>query len=437
MRKNLLSALALITLTTGGYAQKMNQSSDKKPTLFGLHINAVDFKTPAIMKDRNSPRDYTGLRDMDYGLSASYWKGLTPTIDLGGKFNVMMHDYAGDRKEATTKTEMGLELEPTLNFRPYSDKEAVAPYLTLGVGAGVYTGKVGAYVPAGVGVQFNFNNVTYLMVQAQYRFTLTSDVLKNNLMYSIGFAQNFGPEKVKPVVVPPAPPVVLDRDNDGVLDADDKCPDVAGLANLKGCPDKDGDSIADAEDKCPTVAGLAKYQGCPIPDTDKDGVNDEQDKCPTEAGLARYQGCPIPDGDGDGVNDEDDKCPAEKGSKENKGCPVLADFAFKAENVQFLSGSVNLTKEATAELDKGAAILVEHGKLNVSINGYTDNTGKPETNLALSQKRAEAVKAYLVKKGVSAERLTATGFGIEKPLADNTTAEGRAKNRRVEFVGNN
>jgi len=238
--------------------------------------------------------------------------------------------------------------------------------------------------------------------------------------------------KVAPVVAP-AVPVVADRDGDGIPDGEDVCPDVAGLAKYKGCPipDSDRDGINDELDKCPTVPGTAKYNGCPVPDSDGDGINDEEDKCPTVAGLARYNGCLIPDTDGDGINDEEDRCKTIPGVRENGGCPKID---FKAENIQFATGTANLTPVAKTELNKLVTILGrDYPNVRVGIEGHTDNTGKAEANQVLSDKRAAAVKAYLVGKGIAATRLDAAGFGQTQPIADNATPEGRARNRRVAF----
>jgi OmpA-OmpF porin, OOP family len=227
-----------------------------------------------------------------------------------------------------------------------------------------------------------------------------------------------------------------------VLDADDSCPDVKGLASLKGCPDTDGDGLADGDDACPTVAGTAKYKGCPVPDTDGDGINDEQDKCIDKPGVARYQGCPIPDGDGDGVNDEEDKCPTQAGPVSNSGCPEIAQTVvdkinYAAKNVFFATGSAKLLAKSYKPLNEVAKVMAEDPSLKLAIDGHTDNTGAAAKNQTLSDSRANAVMAYLKSKGVDESRMSATGYGQDQPVADNKTAAGRAKNRRVEMKVSN
>jgi OmpA-OmpF porin, OOP family len=231
-----------------------------------------------------------------------------------------------------------------------------------------------------------------------------------------------------------------DSDNDGVADESDKCPGVAGLVKYDGCPvpDTDGDNVNDEVDKCPSVAGTAKYDGCPIPDTDGDGVDDENDKCPSEKGLAKYNGCPIPDKDGDGVNDEEDGCPEVSGTLANKGCPeitqeVIEKVTYAARKILFKTGSNVIDKSSNAGLDEVARIMLGDDKLRLQIDGHSDNIGSAPANLMLSQKRADAVKKYLISKGVSADRLGAKGYGQEKPVADNATKEGQKANRRVEM----
>jgi outer membrane protein OmpA-like peptidoglycan-associated protein len=230
-----------------------------------------------------------------------------------------------------------------------------------------------------------------------------------------------------------------DKDGDGIADKDDECPDAAGSASLKGCPDRDGDGIADKNDKCPDVKGLAKYFGCPIPDTDKDGVNDEEDKCPNVAGVARYQGCPIPDTDKDGINDEEDKCPNLAGVRENQGCPAISEEVKKkvnlaAKNILFITGSAKLQKSSNKGLDEVAKILADNPDMQINIDGHTDNVGKDDMNQTLSENRAATVKNYFTSKGISESRITSAGHGETMPVADNKTAAGRQKNRRVELL---
>lgn len=441
MKQKLKLLLAFAFFSSAAFAQK-EWSPAKKGSLVGLHFNLADFKAPTGIKDPVSGKVYSSIREMDKGFSLSYWKGLNSKLDLAIKLNAM---YYSSIQGNTGNTQLGFELEPTFNLRPFNDAAKIAPFLTAGLGAGLYNKKLGAYVPAGAGVQVNLKGISYIFVQAQYKFTLTEKEIGDHLFYSIGFAQNVGKERTMEVAPPPPVPAMeapKDRDGDGVADADDKCPDVAGTSSLMGCPDKDGDGITDTDDKCADVAGLAKYGGCPIPDTDKDGVNDEEDKCINVAGVARYQGCPIPDTDKDGVNDEEDKCIGEAGPSSNFGCPVISQAVidkinYAAKNIFFATGSSKLLPASFKSLNEVAKIMANDNSLKLDIDGHTDNAGDATKNQNLSEARAAAVKAYLVTKGVDESKMTSAGHGADMPAVDNKTAAGRAKNRRVELKARN
>ena len=175
---------------------------------------------------------------------------------------------------------------------------------------------------------------------------------------------------------------------------------------------------------------------CKVPaqvDSDGDGVVDGKDKCPnTPAGRkVNADGCEL-DSDGDGVVDGSDKCPTVY-AKTADGCPPPPP-PLVLEGVQFDNDKATLRPEAFAILDKVAIGLKDWGDVNIEVAGHTDSKSDDEYNLKLSQRRAEAVRDYLISKGISADRLTAKGYGESKPIADNETEEGRFKNRRVELV---
>ncbi|MCP3169439.1 OmpA family protein [Myxococcus qinghaiensis] len=238
----------------------------------------------------------------------------------------------------------------------------------------------------------------------------------------------------------------LDNDNDGIVDAQDKCPNEAGSMTNMGCPDKDGDGVNDGQDKCPDEPedkdGFQDEDGCPDLDNDADGLADAQDKCPNEAGPPENSGCADKDTDNDGVVDRLDACVDAPGTKEERGCPkqyknvvIKKDRIEIKKQILFGSGSAKIIgKQSTAILEDVASALRDAPWIQkVRIEGHTDSLGKDESNLKLSQKRADAVMAQLLRKGIDPGRLEAVGFGETRPIAPNTTKAGRAQNRRTEF----
>lgn len=236
----------------------------------------------------------------------------------------------------------------------------------------------------------------------------------------------------------------VDNDGDGFPDSLDRCPDSAGTDG--GCPvyDTDNDGVPDSQDKCPAEAedrdSFEDEDGCPDPDNDDDGVIDEKDNCPTKKedtdGFEDGDGCPDLDNDGDGVPDAIDKCPGVRGLPDNDGCPKTKEIQrgkLVLSGVTFQPGKAVLSVNSYTILDNVYESLVEWPEVKLEIQGHTDNLGRSMANLKLSQKRADAVRLYLIEKGIVAERLRSVGYGEEFPIADNHTSDGREKNRRVEL----
>ena len=236
-----------------------------------------------------------------------------------------------------------------------------------------------------------------------------------------------------------------DTDADGVSDGIDKCPNTATGARVdaQGCPtDSDRDGVPDGPDQCPNtpVGATVDTNGCPV-DSDRDGVPDGIDKCPNTPARTEVDtaGCQrSSDTDGDGIDDTKDKCPGTAAGTrvDAAGCPILfteAKTPVVLRGVTFETGRSALKPDSYTILDIVAASLVANPGIKIEIGGHTDNTGASATNLRLSQARADAVRAYLASKGVAPERMVSKGYGAAQPVAQNTTATGRAQNRRVEL----
>ncbi|MBL0183558.1 MAG: OmpA family protein [Chitinophagaceae bacterium] len=443
-----MKKILLVFLTLGLFATSFGQGEYKKRPSLGIHFFMNDFSTAANLRTAGlasvlKSKEWHKTKNMTAGIAVSYIQGLNNNLDFAGTLSGSFVNYPISGKPLRANSSLLLEGAATVNLKLFTDKYFFVPFITAGVGGSKYRGYYGAFMPLGVGAQVRLIDEVYLLLNSQYRIPITENA-SYHFYHSVGVAANLTKKKEPVPVVVPIPVVEppKDRDGDGVLDSLDRCPDVKGLAGLQGCPDRDGDGIADIDDKCPDVKGLARYQGCPIPDTDKDGINDEEDKCPTVFGVARYQGCPVPDTDGDGVNDEEDKCINEKGPASNYGCPVIDTKIIErinkaAQNVFFSTGSSKLLAKSFPKLNDVVTILKENLTYKVNIDGHTDNTGKADKNQTLSESRAASVKAYLVSKGIDESRLTSTGYGQDKPIADNKTAAGRGKNRRVEMTVRN
>ncbi len=282
-----------------------------------------------------------------------------------------------------------------------------------------------------------------------------------------GFTRGFGSPALRVLGViewfpqieapPPPPPAPEDTDGDGILDPDDACPAVPGVASSDptkhGCPverkDTDKDGIYDDEDACVDDAGVAnddpKKNGCP-PDTDGDTILDRDDACvdvPGEPNKDRSKnGCPPPkDTDGDGIIDPEDVCPDKAGPPSDDpakhGCPraqVEGERVIILDRIEFDTGKATIRPESEPILDAVRAVLDENPQIKrLRVEGHTDNKGGRAMNIGLSRRRAASVVQWLVDHGIQAERLTSQGVGPDRPIDDNNTDDGRQNNRRVEF----
>ena len=276
-----------------------------------------------------------------------------------------------------------------------------------------------------------------------------------------------------------------DTDGDGVPDKNDKCPDTpkGATVDATGCPmDSDADRVLDGLDKCPNTpkGATVDSSGCSS-DADGDGVHEGVDQCANtpKGAVVDSVGCPV-DSDGDGVPDGIDTCPSTpKGAEvDSLGCPLdndkdgvpngldkcpntlpglkvdtlgcsieiveretelLDTGLIRLNDVNFETGKANLLPESYAELQVVAGLLRKWPELRLEVGGHTDSRGSAAKNMALSQARADTVRAWVMNNypEIDPKTLTTKGYGSTKPRAPNTSELGRAKNRRVELVVTN
>jgi outer membrane protein OmpA-like peptidoglycan-associated protein len=448
--KHLKVAVLALLLITG--FTNVNAQDKNNPWAIGIGTNAVDFypTNPGIpghgswFNEFGNANDHYNILPSISKLTVSRYLNDGFTFEVAGTLNRIKYD--GDNSinnlayysvDGALKYDLNNLIGKTAWFDPYAS--VGGGYTWLGdMGTGTFNG--------GLGVNIWLSKNIGINVESKYKHTFDSNIVQH-FQHSAGIIFKFGGTDTDGDGVydnDDACPEVFglaefngcpDSDNDGVIDSKDACPNVAGLATLNGCPDADGDGIADKDDACPNAKGSKANNGCP--DTDGDGVVDKDDACPQVAGPSANKGCPWPDTDGDGVLDKDDNCVDQAGPASNNGCPEITQVEVAKLNelfktVYFRSGKYDINDNTSQILDQAAAIMTKYSTAKFSISGYADSTGSAKRNLQLTDDRANAVKNYLVSKGVSESNLTAKGYGEENPIASNRTKAGRAKNRRVE-----
>jgi len=293
----------------------------------------------------------------------------------------------------------------------------VTPFAKAGAGVESvntrsYSVDNGFFLDAGAGLKVPFTDYLALKLEAIYMAKLGSNnsgFADNNLIAMAGLTFSFGDYQPKTLPAPKVVPVIeADDDKDGVVNSKDSC--IYTPVNVKvdalGCAlvtDSDGDGVEDSADKCSKTPNgtTVDAKGCKVDlDLDKDGILNDADLCPNTL-------------IGEVVNSD--------------GCPKEVTLKINFEN-----DATEIKTSSDEAVNTFAEFLKNHENYSAKIVGYTDSRGSASYNKKLSQKRANKVKDVLIAKGVNTSQVTATGMGEENPIADNTTAEGRLQNRRIQ-----
>lgn len=424
----------------------------------GVGASATLYKMWGGQHDRSS-LSYLGSIEARYGLAPYMQLGA----DLGyGTFRPSITGSSTISEKDSPFQTMLIPLNVTAKFTPLP-RNAVKPYALIGGGLllwnlkengeNVYYPRLNAGLSYGIGFEWFVNKET-IAIDFQGRNTHYFGMKRDNVGYSDA-NDKLGEFKLSLLYYWGGN---FDQDNDGIVDKLDQAPldpeDHDGFQDEDGIPDLDNDLdlILDINDGAPLEPedrdGFQDDDGIPDPDNDGDGILDVDDIAPNAPedidGCQDEDGVPDTDNDGDGIPDLTDACPdsaeTRNGYQDEDGCPddiplppIFNRDAFKLEEVTFETGSADLTSDSFSRLDSLAQSLQEFPNVEIEIRGYTDNVGDANANQRLSEQRAESVRQYLISQGIAQNRITAIGFGERHPVADNSTPEGRAQNRRIEM----
>ena len=333
-------------------------------------------------------------------------------------------------------------------------------------------------LPVGMNFDFPIGQNSFFSIGTSYRLSLKNN--RSHLQVGAGLKFNLPSKKEqKP----------KDKDEDGIPDHKDLCPDEAGTESTNGCPDQDKDGIIDIEDDCPKSSGPINFNGCP--DTDKDGLIDIEDDCPLHSGPVRNSGCPdvythrkrteelktpqisekfkkneeetkgqyiqVPSSLNSSTqqeisNDKNEILNSLVNSTENKSIDASINPELNANNshspinevdrqilinagqsIEFEAGSAIIKKNSYHTLNEISAVMQRNWSYKLLIEGHTDATGLKNDNQILSERRALACFNYLLMQGTDRSRMKYAGYGESRPIDSNAIEYGRRLNRRVEF----
>jgi outer membrane protein OmpA-like peptidoglycan-associated protein len=470
-----------------GAMVRLYGQTDESP--FSVHLGAQVFIPLHTQDDPNpSTRSDEGVRFLSKLVLAGYSHHVRWAFNGGLLYRPLAQLGGPDPAAVTTGSE--LQLGASLYYTDKGRRFAIGPEAVMATLISPnYVFQQGATsLEVLLGLHYHLAKVVMLSLGGGVGILHQAGTPDGRFLFRIAYAPLSRPA---PACAEPAkmePP--LDRDHDGVPDAEDRCPELAAGDHpdpaRPGCPlpDSDGDGVYDHEDLCPTIPAGAhpdpQRKGCPLSDRDGDGVYDPEDLCPdTPAGPhpdPQRPGCPMADSDGDGIPDSEDQCPnvpaGDKPDPERKGCPLIdrdhdgvpdasdacpdvpgvkssdpkqngcpalievtqGEIKIKQE-VLFGAFSAKILPESLPVLLAVAQTLRDNPQIKkIEVQGHTDNEGDLKRNMDISQRRAVSVAQFLWDHGVDPDRLMPKGYGPTRPIADNHTHEGRVQNRRVQFV---
>lgn len=448
-----------VVLTTEVVAQKTvkplklkyTPSSDVKWSMFGLNrVHLQDFSITDQYTDTcNCAESERGLLSKaNVSVNLGFYSNLSKRFAVSGDVGLAYGSYL--RKDPTVVAEKyrGRFRTQTLRFDAYyhltDNRLQMQPYVFSGFHFSQRNPNW-LTIPIGLGTRYRvFNNNAMITAQVGYGFGMSGSI-KNSIIYSWGIYLNTA-KKNRSVSVPTATMMdgvsssccsttVVDTDYDGVTDANDKCPNVAGAVSNEGCPvtDRDRDGIVDSSDKCPDVSGPISNLGCPILDRDADGLSDLIDRCPDIFGLPENYGCPASttDKSGSGMGNTNGlvMLPArgyQQGLKTIIGDTVQYIIYFDFDKYDLTSNSFDVLNDAIDYLKK-------NDEYKVSLVGHTDLEGDNDYNTKLSQNRVKTTRSYLMSYGIKDALITTSFYGKTKPAIPSFDKGLAWKNRRVEI----